>query len=117
MGSFRRTKRYSLSLMLLTVVSVQAQAAEWCEFAPGMFSVVSHGSVSSKVWLRGKFVGQVADLWVPIKDANYGESSVAIALSAQLAEKGVAVYLDEANDTCANYVSWTGVIRHVKVVN
>lgn len=104
-------------VLVMTIYSGPASANVWCDLAAGSYSVVSHGTKSPNVWINGVFTGQTVGVWIPIKNANYGEGSVAIALAAQLAGKGVSVYLDGANDTCANYASWSGVIRHVRIVN
>ncbi len=92
-------------------------AESWCTLESGDYKVVSHGVKGPKVWILGNFVGQTSTVWIPIKDATHGESSVSIALAAQLAGKNLAVYLDGANDTCANYSNWNGVIRHVRLEN
>ena len=76
-----------------------------------------HRTESPNVWIYGKFVYESAWRWNPIKNATHGESSVAIALAAQLTGKGLSVYSDSASDTCAKFSNQNGIIRHVKVVN
>ena len=102
-------------IILASLTPSPGIAEEWCSFAAGTYEVISNGTKSQSVWLYGKFIGQSSNVWVPIKNASYGDSSVAIALAAQMAGKQVSVFVDGTNDTCANYVSWSGVIRHVKV--
>lgn len=105
-----------LVLLLAAQVLFQASSwATWCTLESGNYKIISNGTKSPSVWIHGKFVGETSPVWIPIKNATYGESSVAIALAAQLAGKNLAVYLDDANDTCANYSSWNGVIRHVRI--
>jgi hypothetical protein len=99
------------------ILASSAFAQGWCSLSAGSYSVVSHGTKSPYVWIYGNFVGQTNDNWIPIKNSSYGESTVAITLAAQLAGKGVSVYLDGENDTCANYENWIGVIRHVRIDN
>lgn len=119
MGSIRMIVFRKALAVAFTVVSLvfstASTAAEWCSFAPGAFIVITHGTKSDNVWLNGSFVGNTAGVWVPIANATYGKSSVSLAIAAQIAGKGVSVYLDGQNDTCANYVTWAGVIRHVKI--
>lgn len=105
-------------LVLVVLISTSTTVAEeWCFLEAGEYYVITHGTKSPKVWLIGTFVGQTTGKWVLIKTSTYGESSVAVALAAQLAGKGVSVYVDGVNDTCANYVSSTGPIRHVRIDN
>ncbi len=111
-------KTFGLAVVFACVMLLPkpGAAAGWCNLAAGTYTVVSHGTKSASTYLFGPFEGTSTSVWIPIANATYGDSSVAIALAAQLADKRLSVYLDSANDTCANYPSWSGVIRHVKII-
>ena len=109
-----KTRKFLAVLALFSLPSV-GYPAGWCELSPGQYSVITHGAMGNRVWLYGNFAGLSTTVWIPIADTTYGSANVSIALAAELAGRSVQVYLDGANDTCATYVSWSGVIRHVRI--
>lgn len=108
--------RFSGSLILATALLSPApsNATGWCDLSAENYYLITHGTKSNKVWVVGRFEGSNEHKWIPIADSNYGASSVALVLAAQLAGKGISVYLDADSETCTTYTSWSGVIRHVR---
>jgi hypothetical protein len=85
---------------------------------PG-WTISTHGTVADNVWIRGQFVGAPNGLWLQIASSTVGKNNVAVALSAQLAGKGLLIFLDSPNYTCENFPDWApiGQIRHVQIKN
>lgn len=95
-----------------------ANAEGWCDLEPG-WTVITHGSKINNVFIQGKLVGGPTWIWMQIASPEIGQANVAVALTAQAAGKGLTIYLDLPEATCANYPSWApmGTIRHVKMNN
>jgi hypothetical protein len=53
-----------------------------------------------------------------VANATIGKGNVALILAAQMAGKGVSVYLDSPSATCANFPSWApvGSLRHIRIL-
>jgi hypothetical protein len=62
--------------------------------------------------------GASTTIWIAIADNTVGKSNVALILAAEMAGKGVSIYLDALSATCATYPSWApiGGIRHVRIL-
>lgn len=107
----------TLSMAPALFASSAANAEEWCNLQAD-WDVYTHGNSSDAVWIYGVFVGQTTYRWIRINDpsAGIGEANVAMALAAKLAGRGIAVYLDASQDTCANFPNWSGAIRHMRLL-
>jgi hypothetical protein len=102
----------------LSLLSLNATAAAWCDLPPGGYDLYTHGTMSNQVYLVGQLPGAPAIIWITIADDTVGKSNVALILAAQLAGKGISLYLDAPTATCANYPSWApiGGIRHIRIL-
>jgi hypothetical protein len=92
-----------------------ARAEGWCEMQPG-WEVQTHGSMGNTVWIVGAFAGTTTWRWIALNNPStgVGQASVAVAIAAQMAGRGIHVYLDGPTDTCSNFANWSGVVRHVR---
>jgi hypothetical protein len=107
-----------LSLILLMVFfNVNSAYAEgWCELEPG-YGLLTNGTKSDTVYISGGFKDIAGNHSLIIANGTVGKHNVALALSALMSGKRIAVYLDAANDTCANIPVSYSNIRHIKIVN
>ena len=110
-------KAMTICLMAL-FASTAARAEGWCDLAPG-WTVITHGTKADNVYILGQFQGASNGIWIQIANATVGKGNVAAALGAQLAGKGLSLYVDSPNYTCASFPSWApiGEIRHVMLKN
>lgn len=110
--------RRALTVVGLSLLAINARAEGWCDIAAGSYDLVSNGTVSDQVYLVGQLAGAPATIWMVIADSTVGKADVALLLAAQMAGKGVSIYLNAPSATCANFASWSpiGSIRHVRIV-
>jgi hypothetical protein len=110
--------RRTLILLSLTLLAIDARAEGWCDLAAGSYDLVSNGTVTDQVYVVGQLVGASSAIWIPIADSTVGKADVALVLAAQMAGKGISLYLNAPSATCANFASWStiGSIRHVKII-
>jgi hypothetical protein len=106
----------ALLLLLALFACSTSYAAGYCDLQPG-FRVTTHGNNSDSVWLYGALVGQSSPIWIPISNGTAGKANVAVALAAQVSGRGLSVYLDLPEHTCANFPNWNGAIRHVQITD
>jgi hypothetical protein len=111
-------KKLMLMSVLALLASTAAKAEGWCDLAPG-WTVVTHGTKADNVFILGQFQGASGGIWIQIASATVGKANVAVATSAQLSGKGLSLYVDSPNYTCATFPSWApiGEIRHVMLKN
>jgi hypothetical protein len=103
-------------ILSLFQISASAFAEGWCNYASGDFEVITNGNKSDYVYLIGKFEGTTASKWVTIANATAGKHNISLALAAQMAGKGLAIYIDSAEYNCDTYPSWSNSpLRHVKI--
>lgn len=108
------TKLIAITGILLTSTSVMAEG--WCYFEPGDYEIITHGNKSNQVYITGKFTGSTVSKWVNIANDTVGKYNVSLVLAAQMAGKGVNVYIDSSDYNCETYPSWsTSPIRHVRI--
>lgn len=90
----------------------------WCDQPAGSYDLRTHGTVSNQVYLVGQLPGAPSTIYIAIADDTVGKSNVAVILAAEMAGKGVSIYLDAPSATCAAYPSWApiGGIRHVRII-
>lgn len=105
-------KKYLLIFTILYSSSVFAEG--WCTLKSG-FSVTTHGRKSEDVWVNGTFEGEASNHWVQIASTDRGAASVSIALAALMSGRELSVYIDAADQTCANIPGWYDGVRHVRV--
>jgi hypothetical protein len=107
-----------LSCFALCLWTLGANAEGWCDLAAGSYDLVSHGTVSDKFYLIGQLPGAPSAVWMTIADNTVGKGNVALILAAQMAGKGVSVYIDSPSYTCASFPNWApiGAIRHIRVL-
>lgn len=100
---------------LLAFLAFGAQSGAWCKFES--YRLITHGNMSNSVWLYGKLEAQNSGIWVKISDGKIGSANVSLAMAAQVAGKGLSIFLDEANVTCATFPNWApfGKIRHLSM--
>jgi hypothetical protein len=112
-----RMRRF-LTCVGLSLLAANATAEGWCDLAAGSYDLVSHGTKSDQVYLVGQLSGASTSIWMTIADSTVGKGNVALILAAEMAGKGVSVYLDSPSATCANFTSWApiGGIRHVRIL-
>jgi hypothetical protein len=117
-GSQTNRKLNWMAPLALLLAAPAAHAEGWCELLPG-WSVVTHGTRADNVFILGQFQGAPNGIWIQISSATIGKANVAVALGAQLAGKGLSLYVDSASYTCATFPSWAPLaeIRHVMVKN
>jgi hypothetical protein len=110
--------RGTLTLLGLALLAIDAHAEGWCDLAAGSYDLVSNGTVTDQVYLVGQLPGAPSTIWIPIADATVGKADVALILAAEMAGKGISVYLNAPSATCANFASWSsiGSIRHVRIL-
>jgi hypothetical protein len=62
--------------------------------------------------------GTASTVWTTIADNTVGKGNVALILAAQMAGKGVSVYIDSPSYICASFPNWApiGAIRHIRVL-
>lgn len=113
-----KVKTIFTGVVLLLGLNVQAHAEEWCEFEPG-FSLVTNGTQTDNVWINAPFKGLTVTHWINLKNegTGAGQNNVALALAAQMAGKGVKVYLNGATDTCDTIPKWYSDIRHLEIIH
>ena len=105
-----------LVIWISLLFSNTAFAEGWCNYSAGDFEVVTNGTKSDNVYLLGNFTGKTATKWVYIASTTAGKNNLSLALAAQMAGKGLSVYIDSAEYDCDSYPSWsTSPIRHVKI--
>lgn len=106
-----------LCIAAMLLGSSMAGATGWCDLQPG-WDIYTSGNNSNQVWIYGVFVGQSTYRWIRINDTatGYGQTNIAMALSALMSSRGISVYLDEVEDTCANFPNNSGAIRHMRVL-
>jgi len=104
------------SSILALLISNSTYAGGWCEF--DYYTVITHGTKSNQVFLNGKLKGQTLGTWVLISDGTIGNANVSLALSAQMAEKRLSIFLDDAEHSCENFPSWApaGKVRHLRIL-
>lgn len=109
-------KKSLKAYFLLAFLSFGAQSGEWCDFEH--YTVVTHGNISDNVYLNGKLAKQNNGIWVVISNGTIGSANVSLAMAAQVAGKGLSIYLDEENATCATFPNWApfGKVRHFKML-
>lgn len=102
----------------LSLFALNASAEGWCDISAGIYDLRTHGTVSDLVYLVGQLPGAPSAIWISIADSTIGKSNVALILAAQVAGKGLSIYLDAPSATCATYPSWApiGGIRHVRMI-
>ena len=112
--SMRRT----ISVLAFALLAIDAHAEGWCDIAAGSYDLVSNGTVSDQVYVVGQLAGASSTIWIPIADSTVGKADVALVLAAQMAGKGISLYLNAPSATCANFASWStiGSIRHVRIL-
>jgi len=107
----------SFIVLFIVLFSASSFAQGWCNYLPGEYEVVTHGTKSENVYLLGNFEGSTTSKWIYIATPTTGKTNVSLALAAQMAGKGLSVYIDSAAYTCDTYPSWsTSPIRHLKII-
>lgn len=106
-----------LLLCLVCAGIAPAQATGWCALAPG-WQVITHGAKSDKVWLLGKLENRPSSIWIQINEpvSDVGESSISIALAAQLAGRSLQIYIDDET-TCDTFPNWGRAVRHLRITD
>ncbi|MET1257528.1 hypothetical protein [Aliikangiella maris] len=103
-------------ILSLFQFSTTAFAEGWCNYAVGGFEVITNGNKTDNVYLVGKFEGATVGKWVTIANSTAGKHNISLALAAQMAGKGLAIYIDSAEYNCDTYPSWSNSpLRHVRI--
>lgn len=105
-------------LSAVCLVSGTASAEGWCDIPYGGYELVSHGTLSEALYITAQLPGAPGPIWIRVSDATVGKGNVALILAAQMAEKGIAIYLDAPSASCATFPSWApiGGVRHVRIL-
>lgn len=108
----------ALICLALSLFAISARAEQWCDLAAGGYELVTHGNKSDEVYLLAQLPGAASIIWIRIANATVGKSNVALILAAQMAGKGLFIYLDGPSATCATYPSWEpmGGPRHIRIL-
>ncbi|NVJ60831.1 MAG: hypothetical protein HWE27_10585 [Gammaproteobacteria bacterium] len=98
------------------ILSSNSSAEGWCDFSVGDYQIITHGNKSDQVYIMGKVQGTAGNKWYTIANASAGKHNISLVLAAQIAGKGISIYIDSADYDCNTYPSWsTSPIRHVKI--
>ena len=104
-------------LVSLITFSNSASAEGWCDIQPG-YQLISNGNKAESFYMLAQLPGQANAIWLVISDGSVGKGNVALVLAAQMAGKGISIYLDAPSATCATFPSWApmGSIRHLRIL-
>ncbi|MCW8879698.1 MAG: hypothetical protein OQJ89_04425 [Kangiellaceae bacterium] len=106
-----------LVIILISLFASNVNAEGWCNYSPGQFEIITNGNKTDLVYINGRFNDTTTSKWLVIANSSVGKHNISIALAAQMAGKGLGIYVDSPEYSCETFPSWgASPIRHIRII-